>query len=132
MQKNLVDIFISEKSSFFPEESLHTIEDIMLQLPDELYESIYSYRFKNPKTMLLISIFLGGVERLLMQEYFLGLIKILTNSLLIWYVADWFIIKKKTKQYNEKIFYSMVSSYRHIPEIEYMNILKDSLKNEKR
>lgn len=59
--------------------------------------------YKDPTTMLLISIFLGsiGVDRFMLGDIGMGVLKLLTCGLCgILTIIDWFSINKKTKEFN--------------------------------
>ena len=63
--------------------------------------------YKNPQTLLIVSIFLGhfGVDRFMLGETGLGIAKLLTcGGLGIWTIVDWFLIMGKTKESNYQLF----------------------------
>ena len=60
---------------------------------------------KDPTTMLLISIFLGGwgVDRFMLKETGMGVLKLLTGGCCgVLSIIDWFSVQKKTKEMNFK------------------------------
>ena len=59
--------------------------------------------FKDPTTLLLVSLFLGGlgVDRFMLGETGMGILKLLTAGVCgILTIIDWFSVQKKTKELN--------------------------------
>ena len=65
--------------------------------------------FKDPTTLLLVSLFLGvlGIDRFMLGDVGMGVLKLLTGGVCgIMTIVDWFTIQKKTKEHNfEKLMY---------------------------
>ena len=75
----------------------------MANLPDNKSDRILSTSFRNPTTVLILAIFLGGygVDRFMLGQVGLGILKILTlGGLGIWTIVDWFTAKNRTYKYN--------------------------------
>ncbi|MBO4738952.1 MAG: TM2 domain-containing protein [Bacteroidales bacterium] len=76
-------------------------------LPEEKATVLMATSFKQPTTMLIISIFLGGwgVDRFMLGETGLGIAKLLTcGGCGIWTIIDWFTVRNRTYEYNMKNF----------------------------
>lgn len=83
------------------------IKEKLASLPEGKEVQLLSISFKNPTTMLIISIFLGGfgVDRFMLGDTGLGVAKLLTcGGCGIWAIIDWCLIKQKTYDYNFKLF----------------------------
>lgn len=83
------------------------IKEKLASLPEGKDVQVASTSFKNPTTMLIVSIFLGsyGVDRFMLGDTGLGVAKLLTcGGCGIWTIIDWCSIKQKTYDYNFKLF----------------------------
>lgn len=70
MQENKIDMFITSISDKFPAEKLMLVRDRLSRLDDSKLATIQSVQYKNPTTLLIISIFLGGlgVDRFMLNQ----------------------------------------------------------------
>ncbi len=101
MRKELVEKFISKNEKFFPENALHEFKEPLEELPDRFYDTLTMLKFKNPNTILIVSIFLSGIDRIILKDYVGGFLKIVTcGGFGIWTICDWFKIKDLTRAYN--------------------------------
>lgn len=70
-----------------------------------------TFSFKSPTVGLCLSLFLGflGADRFYAGQFFFGLIKLITNGACgIWWVVDWFMIRKAVKQRNQSRLYAFL------------------------
>jgi TM2 domain-containing membrane protein YozV len=107
MEQSKIDMFVATNKDFFPFAQMQIIKQKLESLPDEKANLLMATSFKNPTTMLIISIFLGGygVDRFMLGDTGLGVAKLLTcGGCGIWAIIDWFLIKDKTYEYNIKKF----------------------------
>ena len=111
MDAQKVDLFITANMKYFPGDKVVLIKEKMNQLDDERYLTITSIEYKDPTTMLLVSIFLGslGVDRFMLGETGMGLLKLFTCGLCgVLTIIDWFTISKKCREKNfEKLMMSI-------------------------
>lgn len=103
MDAKKIDEFLISQKNNFPQDKITFIRDKMGQMDDGRYPIIGSIKFKNPKNLTLISIFLGyiGIDRFMMGETGMGILKMLTGGLcrILW-IVDIVNISKKAKEYN--------------------------------
>lgn len=107
MDQNKVDMFIATMSSKFPEESLMLIRNQLEKLDDNKYPLIQSIPYKDPTTLIIISILIGnlGIDRFMLGETGLGVAKLLTcGGCGIWTIIDWFTVINRTKELNYQKF----------------------------
>ncbi len=107
MEVSKVDLFIGTMGNKFPEDKMMLLREQLLNMPDERFTMIQIAPYKDPTTLLLFSIFLGvyGVDRFLLGETGLGVLKLLTcGGLGVWTIVDWFLIIGKTKEWNYQKF----------------------------
>ena len=100
-------MFIASMSEKFPSEKLMLIRDQLSRLDDNKLSVIQSVDYKNPTTLLIVSIFLGylGIDRFMLGQAGLGVGKLLTcGGLGIWTLIDWFLIMGATKDINYQKF----------------------------
>jgi TM2 domain-containing membrane protein YozV len=107
MESGKVDLFVSTMNEKFASTNMMAIRSELEKLDDSKFPLLQSLDYKNPTTLLIISIFLGflGVDRFMLGETGLGVLKLLTcGGLGIWTIVDWFLITGKTKEVNYQLF----------------------------
>lgn len=103
MDPQKIDQFIVMNNKFFPTDKISTIREKLERVPENKYSVIQSLDYKDPTTLLIISIFLGylGVDRFMLGQIGLGVVKLLTlGGCGIWSIVDWCMVTKMTKEYN--------------------------------
>jgi len=103
MDQNKVDLFIASMNEKFPAEKLALIREQLSELDNSKLSVIQSIQYKDPTTLLIISIFLGGlgVDRFMLGQTGLGVAKLLTcGGMGIWAIIDLFLIMGKTREIN--------------------------------
>lgn len=79
------------------------LRDKLIAADDSIMAMISSVEFKDPTTVLLISIFLGslGIDRFMLGETGMGILKLLTGGCCgILTIIDWFTVQNKAKEIN--------------------------------
>ena len=107
MDQTKVDMCIASMGSKFPAEKLMLMRDQLLRLDDSRLMVLQSVEYKDPTTLLILSILLGslGVDRFMLGETVLGVVKLLTcGGMGIWTIVDWFTIMSRTKELNYQKF----------------------------
>lgn len=107
MEQSKIDLFVSTMNEKFASNQMMSIRSQLEKLDDSRFALVQSLNYKNPTTLLIISIFLGGlgVDRFMLGETGLGVLKLLTcGGAGIWTIVDWFLISGKTKEYNYQLF----------------------------
>ncbi len=107
MESNKVETFIASHGQKFPQERTMEIKSTLEQLEDDKLTTIQSVPYKDPMTLLLISIFVGslGVDRFMLNDTGLGVVKLITcGGAGIWTIIDWFTVQNRTKEYNYQKF----------------------------
>ena len=103
MKKENVALFLTEHLNDFPKSQLCFVKEKLLELSDDAFMALNCLDFKNTNNMFLVSLFGGvlGIDRFLVGDTALGLIKLLTmGGIGIFAIVDWFLVKKRTQQYN--------------------------------
>ena len=107
MESGKVDLFVSTMNEKFASTNMMAVRSQLEKLDDSKFALLQSLNYKNPTTLLIISIFLGflGVDRFMLGETGLGVLKLLTcGGLGIWTIVDWFLVTGKTKEVNYQLF----------------------------
>jgi TM2 domain-containing membrane protein YozV len=107
MDQSKIDLFMATMSEKLPTESIMSVRAQLEDLDDSRFAILQSLDYKNPTTMLIISILIGslGVDRFMLGQTGLGIGKLLTcGGLGIWTIIDWFIVMNATKELNLKKF----------------------------
>lgn len=107
MEQNKVEMFMATMSSKFPEQKLMLVRDQLSKLDDSKFAVVQCIQYKDPITILILALFLGGfgVDRFMLEETGLGVAKILTcGGCGVWTIIDWFTALDRAKEYNYKKF----------------------------
>ena len=103
MDRQRLEMWLMNNSKFFPEEKIVYLKDKLEKLDDEKFTLISTLQFKEPTTLLIVSILLGGfgVDRFMIGDTGMGILKLLTGGLCgILAIYDWCTISKKVKEKN--------------------------------
>jgi TM2 domain-containing membrane protein YozV len=103
MEAQKVDMFIMSNGKFFESHQVMQIRDRLLSVDDSKWVYIQTAQFKDPTTILIVSILAGslGIDRFMIGDTGLGIAKLLTcGGLGIWTIVDWFLIMGITREKN--------------------------------
>ncbi len=103
MDQQKLDQFIMINQKYFPAEKIFYLKEKLSKIDDSKFSLISTIELKDPSTILLCSIFLGGlgIDRFMIGDSGMGVLKLLTGGLCgILTLFDWFTIQKKTKERN--------------------------------
>lgn len=103
MEQQKIDMFIMTNQKYFPPEKIIYLKDRLKTISQEKFDLLSTIDFKEPTTILLISIFLGtlGIDRFMIGDVGIGILKLLTVGLCgILTIIDWVTITKKVKELN--------------------------------
>ena len=109
---DFVKQYIMANANFFPEGSVNALGARLSKLSQNQFNAIQGIQLKDPMIMLLLSLFLGGwgVDRFLLKEIGLGVVKLLTcGGCGIWTIIDWFLVMNKTREFNQKLVLDSIS-----------------------
>jgi len=107
MEKSKIDLFMSTMNEKFPADKAMAIRSQLENLSDDKFAVLQSLNYKNPTTLLIISILIGGwgVDRFMLGDTGLGVAKLLTcGGAGIWTIIDWFTVTGRTKEKNYELF----------------------------
>ena len=102
MEKDVNSLLITY-GKYFPEESLMQVREIFERMNDEQVTMLACLQFKDPITVLIISLFGGvlGIYRFYLGHPVLGVIKLLTcGGFYIWAIIDLFLVMDSARQEN--------------------------------
>ena len=103
MDQQKVDMYIMTNQKYFPAEKIMLIKERLLALDEQRFQMVSMIELKDPTTLLLISIFIGGlgIDRFMIGDPGMGILKLLTGGCCgVLTIIDWFTISKKTKELN--------------------------------
>ena len=98
-----IDMFIMTNQKYFPAEKIVYLKEKLKNMDESKFSLISTVELKDPTTILLVSIFLGGlgIDRFMIGDTGMGILKLLTCGLCgILTIIDWFTITKKAKELN--------------------------------
>lgn len=103
MDSTKLDMYIMTNQKYFPAEKIIYLKEKLKNMDEEKFSLLATMEFKDPTTILLVSIFVGslGVDRFMLGETGMGVLKLLTGGCCgILTIIDWFSVQKKTKEAN--------------------------------
>ncbi len=103
MDQQKIDMYIMTNQKYFPGEKLVYLKDKLRTMDEEKFGLLSTIELKDPTTILLVSIFLGGlgIDRFMLGETGMGILKLLTAGLCgILTIIDWFTVSNKAKELN--------------------------------
>ena len=103
MTQDKVDMYIVTNQKYLPAEKVVFLKQKLLEADENKFSMVSSIEFKDPTTILLVSIFLGtlGIDRFMLGETGMGILKLLTAGLCgILTIVDWFSVQKKARELN--------------------------------
>ncbi len=103
MDQQKIDMFIMTNQKYFPAEKMVFLKEKLKGLDEEKFTLVSAMEFKDPTTILLVSLFLGalGIDRFMIGDTGMGILKLLTGGCCgILAIVDWFTISKKAKEVN--------------------------------
>lgn len=103
MTQDKIDMFIMTNQKYLPAEKIVFLKQKLAESDESKLALISGVEFKDPTTILLVSIFLGtlGIDRFMLRETGMGILKLLTLGVCgILTIIDWFSVQKKTKDLN--------------------------------
>ena len=107
MDSQKVDLFLATSQKFFEPAQLPFIREQLALLDDSRFLAVTSMEYRDPTTMLLVSIFGGslGIDRFMLGDTGLGVAKLLTaGGCGIFTIIAWFQIQHITKRKNMELF----------------------------
>ncbi len=103
MDAQKVDMFLMSNGKFFESHQLPLIREQLLKLEEEKWGQIQILQFKDPTTLLIVSILAGGlgIDRFMLGDTGMGVGKLITcGGLGIWSIVDLFMIMGATREKN--------------------------------
>ena len=103
MDQNKVDMYIMTNQKYFPAEKIMYINEKLTDMDESKLTMLQTIDLKDPTTILLVSIFLGGlgIDRFMLGDTGMGILKLLTGGVCgILTIIDWFTVSNKTKELN--------------------------------
>ena len=103
MDQNKVDMYIMTNQKYFPAEKIMYIKEKLTDMDESKLTMLQTIDLKDPTTILLVSIFLGGlgIDRFMLGDTGMGILKLLTGGVCgILTIIDWFTGSNTTKELN--------------------------------
>jgi TM2 domain-containing membrane protein YozV len=103
MTQDKVDMFLATNGKYFEATQMNVIRERLLTLDDSKWSMIQMIQYKDPTTMLIVSLLGGciGLDRFMIGDTGLGVGKLLTcGGFYIWAIVDLFLIMGATKEKN--------------------------------
>ena len=103
MTQDKIDMYVMTNQKYLPAEKIVFIKQKLMEADESKFQLASAVEFKDPTTILLVSIFLGslGIDRFMLGETGMGVVKLLTLGCCgILTIIDWFSVQKKSKELN--------------------------------
>ena len=105
MTQERVDMYIMANQKYLPAEKIVFVKQKLLAADESKFNLISAVEFKDPTTILLVSIFVGvlGIDRFMLGDTGMGILKLLTGGVCgVLTIIDWFSVQKKARDLNYK------------------------------
>lgn len=112
MKQEKIEMFLMNNQKNFETSQIPLIVEKLQSVDNDTLMLISSLNYKDPTTMLIVSLFLGGlgVDRFLLGETGMGVLKLLTAGCFgVLTIIDWCTIISKTRKKNFEIFMESVN-----------------------
>ena len=96
-------MFIMTNQKYLPADKIMFLRQRMEQVDDDRLVLASSIEMKEPTTLLIVSLLIGGlgIDRFMLGDTGMGVLKLLTGGCCgILTIIDWFTITKKAKEKN--------------------------------
>ena len=103
MTQDKIDMYVMTNQKYLPAEKIVFIKQKLMEADESKFQLASAVEFKDPTTILLVSIFLGslGIDRFMLGETGMGILKLLTLGCCgILTIIEWFSVQKKAKELN--------------------------------
>ena len=103
MDAQKVDMFIMSNQKNLPADKIILVKEKMLAADESKFNLLTTVDIKDTTTLLLISIFLGGlgIDRFMLGDIGMGILKLLTGGVCgILTIIDWFTVQNRTRELN--------------------------------
>jgi TM2 domain-containing membrane protein YozV len=103
MDKQKIDLYLITNAKYFEPSALPIIRQKLEKADETTFFSVQACELKDPTTLLLVSIFLGGwgIDRFLLGDTGMGILKLLTAGCCgVLTIIDWFTVVQRVKQKN--------------------------------
>lgn len=103
MDAQKVDMFIMTNQKNLPADKIIFVKEKMLAADESKFNLLTTVDIKDTTTLLLISIFLGGlgIDRFMLGDIGMGILKLLTGGVCgILTIIDWFTVQNRTRELN--------------------------------
>jgi len=105
-----INLWLMSNQDKLPSEKISILKTELAKIDESKFNGLTMLELKNPTTILLFALFLGGfsLDRFLLGSIGVGIARILTaHGLGIWWLIDTISAQKRTKEYN----FSKIKSY---------------------
>lgn len=113
----LINNFLLQKSKYFSDSDMLRIRQSLADIDETTLLAVNTQKYQDPDTMILISLFVGGlgVDRFMLGDTGLGIAKLLTcGGFGIWWLIDLFTIQDLTKEKNFAAFEEAVNNAQYL------------------
>lgn len=103
MDMQRVDMFIMTNQKYLPAEKIPFLRDRLMMCDPQRFMMVSTVEMKDPTTILLLSIFLGGlgIDRFMLGDTGMGVLKLLTCGCCgVLTIIDWFNVQNKARELN--------------------------------
>ena len=103
MDQQKIDMFIMTNQKYFPAEKIVFLKEKLRTIDETKFALISAVEFKDPTTILLVSLFVGtlGIDRFMLGNTGMGILKLLTCGCCgVLTIVDWFTVSKKAREVN--------------------------------
>lgn len=105
MEQQKIEMYLAQNAKMLPASKLPMIKEALGKLDESKFVYLQSVEYKDPTTVLIISILLGtmGIDRFILKDAGMGVLKLLTcGGAYVWWIIDMINAQERTQEYNFK------------------------------
>ena len=112
MEASKIDMYLAQNASMLPAQKIMLVKDALSKLDDSKMLYVQSIQYKDPSTVLILSILVGtlGIDRFILGDTGMGVLKLLTcGGAYVWWIVDMINAQDRAKEYNFKLLMQTLS-----------------------
>lgn len=107
MEQSKIDMYLAQNAKMLPASKMQLVKEVLDKMDDSKLIYLQTIEYKDPNTILLLSILVGtlGIDRFLLDDVGMGVLKLLTcGGVYVWWIIDIINAQKRAREYNFKKF----------------------------
>lgn len=120
MTQEKLDMYLMTNQKYLPADKAVFLKETLKKIDDSKFTMVSAVEFKDPTTLLLVSIFLGalGIDRFTLGDTGMGILKLLTGAVcaVFWPLSTGLLFKKARAPYPGRACFSFLIPFKQAEE----------------